>query len=160
MKITQFIEEIYKKNSANKQSKNYNLCARYAVRTEFVVKATIGMYAIIVIFDFAFIAITYYNTRNIEQLLVVRFPGIDTASIYGLLFSVGFFILLIICSSLTTIVFDSMLFIIFANITLASSIITVEIDELRDYLKDPKRTRTNIKRRLSNIIYMQLKYNE
>lgn len=160
LNIIRFIEDVYKKNSNDKLARDYKLCAKYADLSQYVVKATIITYHILIAIYFTFLPISYYVTGNILPLMPFQFIGIDSKSTYGIAFLVAFNVVLVIYDTQLLIVFNSLLFITFLNMIMESSIITGQIDDLRTYLMEPKRNRTEIKRRIKNIVYMIAKYDE
>lgn len=160
LNIIRFFEDVYKKNSNDKLARDYKLCAKYADLSQFVVKATIITHHILMAIYSTFLLVSYYITGNILPLMPFQFIGIDSKSTYGIAFLVAFNVVVVVYGTRLLIVFNSILFITFINMIMVSSIITGQIDDLRAYLMVPKRNRTEIKRRIKNIVYMIAKYDE
>lgn len=161
IEIADSIGQIYKENVQPRTRCYYSvLCQRYADLSERILKSgTITFIIFYVIFMILIIGGSI-SMGQIRPSLEVHFPKIDENTTSGLAFLIVFNILIgagglfIVCS------YDLLLFIIFANMLMVSSIIIGHLNELKDALLDPKCQTLEAKTRLLNIILMHKKYNE
>lgn len=87
-------------------------------------------------------------------------PGIDETSIGGMAFLIVFNYLVLLAGYYITGCYDTMLFIIIANMQIVSSVIIGHLNELKEALLVPKRRSCEIERKLLRIILIHRQYKE
>lgn len=161
VEISEFIGEIYKRNAKPRSTYYYYsmLCEKYANRSVLIVKIVIYVYSIIVYILYFILlngANLYYGKMDLP--LHVHLPGDESA--IGFAFTAIYNYAGCICACFIICTYDSLMFLIFANMPMVSSVIIGHLDELKLALLDPDCDDREIKHRLYNIVLMHKKYKE
>lgn len=161
--LADFIGDVYKQNmnpGSNSKCHNFQLCQKYADRSELIVK-TIRIACGILPFALATLCfVQFLCTANIIPPLCIYFPGIDNGSIIGQCIMVAFNLMWFTYGLLITMAIDSLVSIVFLNMGLISSIIVNHLTELKDVLLKAQCSKREIKQRIITIVLMHKKYNE
>lgn len=161
IEIAEFIGAIYKENVKPGTRYYYSvLCRRYADLSERILKlGTITFVLLYLIFMTLIIGGSIYK-GEIRPSLEVHFPKVDENTTAGLAFLIVYNIIFGAGGLFIVCVYDLLVFIIFANMFMVSSVIIGHLNELKDALLDPECQLLEAKKRLLNIILMHMKYNE
>lgn len=161
IEIGDFIGYVYKQNSNSTLKYYYSiLCNKYANLSERVIKATITVYIFVCA---AFIMLRLGESFYRGKIIVaveIHFPGIDEETYGGFAFIFFYNYAAIVAAFAISCFFNLLLFLIFANMPMVSSVIIGHLNDLNDVLLDPDCTSRDIKQRLCSIILMHYKYNE
>lgn len=87
----------------------------------------------------------------------VHLPGINEETFIGTAFLVAFNYVVLLCGFFTAISFDSLLFVVIANMPFLSGVIIGQLCELTEALLEPDVEICDIKRRTLDIIMMFMK---
>lgn len=162
IKIVNFINEVYAKNSFGNSlnNKNFALSHQYAWYTQWIIICTAIIYAFCILTIDLFSFITYFVTGAMITPSKNNYPGVDKSTVHGFTISTLFDCML--ASSFYFIItsFDGLCFVIFGNMTMVASVITNYMDGLLDMLMNKKSTMAQRKQSFMNLIWMQLKYHE
>lgn len=160
IEITAFYGSIYKKNSTNINSEYYKVCEKYSRITELVTKITMLAYILMTIFYSSSIGIEYLLFGDVTPPIGMFLPGTrDHTSIqFGLLVAANFLVLFFSIFIATS--YDALLFVVFANMPMVASIITLELNDLRNSLLNGTETPKQTHLRFKAIIFMHKLYNE
>lgn len=160
IEITAFYGSIYKKNSENANSDYYNVCEKYSRITELVTKITFLAYILMTVFYTSSIVIEYLIFDDITPPIGMFLPGTrDHTSIkFGLLVAANFLVLYF--SIFVVVSYDSILFVVFANMPMVATIITLELNDLRNSLLHGNETTKQTNFRFKAIIFMHKSYSE
>lgn len=163
LEIADFIEDIYKQNAKPRgQNVHYsNLCEKYADRSIVILKVVVcgfaGMHCCFV----SALFLDNWLKGVMAPIFRIYLPGLDEHTLFGAIFLNIFNYVVILVADLIIPPFDSLIFIIFANIPMVASVITGHLDELRKALPHAYYRKTrDINNRLIQIIFMHKKYKE
>lgn len=156
--IGEFIGDVYNKNSMASNIRNRDLCRKYA---------NISLFIVIVVFLTFTVMISVYTLLPLFEYLIygeivppmrIYFPfmGSNIVVAFVMAFNIwmAFFTFCTICP------YSTLLYLIFANMQMVSSIIAGHISDLNEYLVHSKKSLNNTKYRLRSIVLMTMKYNE
>lgn len=161
IEIGDFIGGIFERNSKPSTKGYYvGLCQKYASIGERVLKYIIAVYLAFFISFVALILLESALTGTLVPPLRIYFPGVDAGFSVGFAFVILYNYVVLIVGLLVIGGYNSLLFFIFANIPMVSSVIIGHLDDLKDVLLVPNYKLCNVKRRLFNIILMHNKYIE
>ena len=165
LKIALFIEDIYvviSKDEKDKSQVYYRLHQRYADFTEKMTKTIVYVYGII-IFSFVFFIILQNVYLDLEETMYpipIVIPGLDDHNAIKLIIimTIGCVSLFLFGTILTA--YDTLLFIVVANIPMVSTMIKGHLEDLQHVLELEQRHRNlnKIKLRVLNVLQMYLKY--
>lgn len=160
--IIQFIEDIYRKNSAV-SSTYHDLCIKHANLSSLVVKVGCLTYFLSIVLYQSSSAISYICNGIVTPAMGLYFPLIEeypSGSVQlTLLVIYNYFILFI--DYFVLVAYDLMIFIVFVNMPMTSEIIQRRLIEMELVLLDDAVNKTNNgKHHLLDIICMHAKYNE
>lgn len=99
-------------------------------------------------------------TGQIVPPLRIYIPGIDEQTVAGLSTLIVFNYMVFLCGYVIVISYNLLIFFIFANIPLVSSVIAGHVDELSEALMDPDCHLQEVNCRLLAIISMHQKFKE
>lgn len=160
IEITAFCGGIYKKNSKNSNSEYYNVCEKYSRITELVTKSTLLAYILMTVFYTSSIGIEYLIFNDVTPPIGMFLPGTHdhTSFKFGLLVAANFLVLYF--SIFVVVSYDSLLFVVFANMPMVATILTLELNDLRNSLLHGNETTKQTTFRFKAIIFMHKSYNE
>lgn len=155
--IMKHFETIYKKNS-NKNNRDYDLCERYAKISRYIV---IGIPGFLYAIGFLNVSASYFDgwmSGNMTPPTHVYYPlmefgkvGVLLTNLLGSIAILGF--------GIPYLPFEILCYIVFANVTLCSTMIRRDLDDLKVVLDNPEAIQQEIKRRLLEIIKSHRTYN-
>lgn len=156
--IAIFIEGIYAKNSTKQNTTYYAICDKYGKLSELIVKSVALFFAtfIFMIFFLTFCESVY--TGHVVLPMRIYLPGIDADTIGGIAILLINNVVQTACCILIVVSYNSLIFLIFANIPMVSLIIIGHLNELNEILGKRNRNIADIK--LLHIIFMHRKYKE
>lgn len=152
--VALFIQDIYKKMG------KHEICKRYAVYTDRIVKIIFGFYIMEIFLIALYISASPIFSAKMVLILPAICPGIDITGVKGFWLTV---VLQIVFTALQLVIacaFDSLVVMDIANMSMVSSIITHHIDELQELLRIGKVTLDETKHRMLVIIFMHRQYNK
>lgn len=139
---------------------NLQLCRKYADRSETIIKIIRIGYTVLIVALAILCFVVYFYTGQIIPPLCVYYPVVDDSSLIGQCILVALNLVVYAVGLLIAMAIDSLVSVIFLNMGLVSSIIVNHLNELRNALLDPERSKHEIRKRLINIIFMHKKYKE
>lgn len=161
IEIGDFIGSIYERNSRPSTKGYYvGLCNKYAGISEIVLKSTIAIYIIFFILFASLVVIESVLMEKLIPPLQAYFPGLDQDLSVSLVLVVSYNYVMTIIAFATVGTYSSLLFFIFANVPMVSSVIIAHLDELKDVLLVPNYSLYNVQHQIINIISMHNKYIE
>lgn len=157
--IFDYFVNIYRQN-AKPVERNYKLCERYASFSQLIIITISVMY---VCAGFAYQGskyLEYFSTGVLRPPIGIYFPKVNESGTLGvaamnLTNIIGDWIGVIVVST-----FDMLIYFVFANIVLASTVIQREIRAFELALKSSEMPPDEIKKRLLEIVHIHLDYNE
>lgn len=158
--IADFIDDIYMSNANSaSDSKMQQLLQQYATITKIILYACVGSYTLQTIFFVGPMLAEYFYDGKLIPIFHIYIPYIYNQNADG--FIIGIFInyLVYFVCYMNLISYDVLLFIIFGNMPMVSTIITIHLTELRELL-DNSTDAENIRKKLVHIVLMHRKYNE
>lgn len=161
IEIGDFIGHVYKQNSKPASRYYYlTLCNRFADFSQRLVKSAIVFNIFLTSFFFLAKLGESLYTEKMVLAFEIHFPGLNEESMVAfsvlMLYNyVGGMIVFLISG-----IYNILLFLIFANMPMVSSVIVGHLDELKDVLLDPGCQYRDVRSRFTNIIRMHNKYNE
>lgn len=154
------IINIYTQNSNIKAFKRYQLCERFTFYTEYIFKIGMSLYSLSVTTYYLYPAYTYITERKLIPIIDLYFPGIDentpTGYVTYLIFHTTLSVLALIASSCSDFLFTM----IIINVPFMATILSENIDELNEILRDEDHDRHFAKMKLRNIILIHKEFNE
>lgn len=158
IKIIDFLSNIFKNNS-KRISRDYDLCCRYARLSKAIIIAVPITYITVGTLYQVPKFVVYFRTGVMEPSFGVYFPRVNYASnevndVVMHMFNMSIF--LIVPSIIIT--FDSVIYLVFVNLTMIPTILKRDLQELKAVLEKPKQKQ--IKSKLAQIVQMHRDYNE
>lgn len=159
IEIAHFIADIYEKNSKPSNMRNFMLCRRFAKNGKLILKAISISYASSILFN-VWPGI-YEMLTSGESAFPARISTlyVDQPSAFDLTLEMIFNFVVLAIIAMVQIAYDPLIYIIFLNMLLVSSIIIGQIDDFKEALLDPAISLRDTKYRMQAIILMILKYN-
>lgn len=154
-----FIIGVHKDNSKSME-RDYTLCQRFAQLSETIVKLTPFAYVSLGILYQLPSIFKCHHIKNCEPSMGVYLPGMSYLENYGLALQAFHNIVISLLDILIFTAFEMLIYIVFTNMLLISTIIVRELGDLRMALEKPDTSEYEIQCRLLKIIQMHKKYNE
>lgn len=155
MEIGDFIGYIYKQNFKPTSRYYYAiLCNNYAKLSQRVLRTVLITYVCMTFFFVILSLAENYSSGALIPILDAHFPGVDEKTM-GFVFVILFNYAMCLIGFYIAGSYNSLLFLIFTNMPMVSSVIVGHLDELRDILEEPKYDIHDVENRLLNIIIMQ-----
>lgn len=155
--ILKHFEEIYKKN-ANEYDRDYDLCKKYAKISRYIVIGIPGfLYSIAVLY----ISAAYYDgfvTGKVTPPTHVYLPFMDLGQ-FGVILTNLLGSIAIIGAGIPFLPFEILSYVVFANVSLSSTVIRRDLSDLKVVLDNLETTHQEVKRRLLEIIKSHRTYN-
>lgn len=157
--VAYFVASIHNKNN-KKANRDYSICVKYAHLSDIIVKyLPILYFSVIFLYEIPSV-FEYFKTGILKPPLGIYFPnvngpgggGMGILIIYN--FVVPFFSVSCLCA------FDTLILIVFANVSMVPTIIIRHLDDLKNALKKSNRCLHEINGRLVQIILMHKMYNQ
>lgn len=157
--IIHFIHDVYRRN-ARPTTKNYVICKQYANYCQIIVKYLLSSVATLILIMIISSLIEYYMSGIKITPIDLYFPGVADYSdlIFGFVLIYNYAVILVNFTVHNASLL--LIYVIFVNILLLSSIIVNEMDELQQCLGDGNKSDGNIGNRLIKIIYTHKRYGE
>lgn len=140
--------------------KNYNLCETSARYSRILLKIVPLAYASASCLYIVPSYIKFINSGTYSPSYNLYLPGLNENRLLDLAILEIYNLMAPVLATLTLIPFDVLIYIVLVNLTMASSIITGEINEFENILKNGNAAQCDINRRLIKIILMHKRYNE
>lgn len=158
--VAHFIKDIYKQNSQPRTKYYYlQLCRTYGKRSQNILIYGSYVYGLLYfVFQIMLVMEAFYTGQMVPPR--IYFPGIDEKTIGGLSTLIAFNYMVFLCGYVVIISYNLLIFLIFANVPLVSSVITGHMDELTEVLMDPDCHLHEVKCRALTIILMHQKFKE
>lgn len=164
MPIADFLADVYHKNT-RKVSKYYGICRTYGdLSQKIVIGCSLVYFFAIMVYQMPSMII-YFTTGEVTPASGMYFPFhskvYEENSIEKMLLIVYNYVALVM-AYLTLISYDSLIFLIFCNVPMASEIIRKELNELKVLIDIENRDVAvkDVRFRLLQIITMHKRYNE
>lgn len=157
--ILKHFAKIYKRNSRECE-RDYDLCKSYAALSRSIVIAVPIAYSFVVFGYQAPKVYEYLITGDLIPTLGVYFPKMDQFDWLCVIFTNTFNVGAAYATISVVIAIDMMIYLVFANVMLSSTVIRREIDKWKMVLEDPESTKEQMKRKAVEIIQMHQIYNE
>lgn len=152
--ILNHITTIYEKN-AKQTDRDFDLCKRYARHSKMIVIAVLIVYNTVLFFYQIPKFVEYLMTGVLDPPIGVYFP-----KAIGALFTNSINVAGAYSAGSVLIPIDLIIFLVFANITLNSTVIQREIKAWEVILKGAESNERQIKRKVFDIIQMHTTHNE
>lgn len=157
--VANFIISVHNENAFRIQM-NYELCKKFARTSELIVK--------IVPFGYVTLGVLYqlpsiYKCIDIEECVPsmgVYLPGMSYFGNAGLAFQAIHNVIISLLDILIFTAFESLIYVVFWNILMLSTIIARELKYLKEILERHDTFEYEVKSRLIKLIQMHMKYNE
>lgn len=140
--------------------KNFNLCETSARRSRLLLKIIPLAYVMGTICYLAPAYVQWINSGTYTPSYSVYLPGLNDRELLQLVFIEIYNLVTVGTVLLTLISVDCLIYLVLINLTMISSIITSELNELEDVSKDGSANERDINRRLIKIILMHQRHNE
>lgn len=157
--VAKFIISVHKDNS-KAIKRDYTLCQQFAQLSETIVK--------VIPFAYVSLGVLYQlpsifkcvHIEHCEPSMGVHLPGMKYLGNYGLAFQAFHNMVISLLDILIFTAFEMLIYIVFTNLLMISTIIVRELGDLRMALEKHETSEYEIKCRLFKIIQMHEKYNE
>lgn len=160
VKIADFIGDIYNRNTKLADTKNYSICRKYAIISEYLIRTTIATYIFIISSVLLPSMWQFIFTGKISPPARLYLPGIGDQSGASWAFLIILNYSLGVLAGLILIPFDGLIYLIFANIPMVALITTTNIVEFNKYIVKADKAFKHTQSGLMVIILMCLRYNE
>lgn len=158
MPIFNFIEDIYRKNSAS-DTKYYKICQYYGNISARTVQIMYTLYFYSILLMGASGAYESYCSGELKPTLLIYLPGIDDRSTCYMLLLVIFNYAIAVMSLISSPLNDALFFVLFANIPMIPKIIEGQLNELNERQEDRMVSRKEIRSRMWQYFLMHSAYN-
>lgn len=152
VEVANFVLEIYDENHLNP------LCFKFAVITENIIKIISVFYTVVIIVVAAYIGASAVYSDKMTMPTI--YPGIAVETIEGNISNAILQILFGAISMGCWMVFDTMVTVVFVNMSMVSQILTEKIVALEDWLREEKLDAKASRQKVLAIISSHIKYNE
>lgn len=154
-----YILNIYKENGTSKKLKRIELFATYAMITEYVIKIGTCLYALSLLAYFLNPIYMYLFKNEIEPLIPVYLPLINSNTINGYLILFAYHILVMISAFFGSSAVDFLFTGIIVNAPILAALINDDVDDLNEILSKKTTINANMARqRLQNILLMHQEF--
>lgn len=156
MTVANIYEDIYKANSYQNQ------CAKYANITKNITRIVVVVYGIIAISVASFYILTPLLSTNYQLFApnILPVTVIDHRTLNGFILTMAFQMGSLLFTAIMVFAYDTLIILLFTNLSMIASIITTDVIDLETQLRDGQISMHDIRRRLIKIIMMHRKYNE
>lgn len=157
--ILNHLADIYKKNS-KKSDRDYDECRKYAeISHDIVIGIPTGFALMVAVYQ-GIAIVNGWMLGDLKASANIYFPFLDQCGSFGLILTILFNIVCTYVCGLTLLPYEITTYLVFANITLISTVIERDLGDLKAALENPRTTRYEIKQKLLAIIRSYCEYNE
>lgn len=159
VEIAEFIGDVYKQYTKS-DTATYSICQRYANMSSLILRTFIVAYIFVVSMLFVPATLTFILTGQMTAAVGINFPGFEDQSDTSFTFVMILNYLFGPLGVAVVVPFDCLIYLIFANIPMVTSIITKHIENFNKYIAEPSQAFKSTKYGMMVTTWMTLKYNE
>lgn len=156
--ILQFMSQVYEINS-KRGMKNYDLCKSTVKYSRSLLSILLLSY---IMADVLYVVppyITFIRSGTYAPSSGLYLPGINEKQPLSLIVLELFNLLSLFLGTTFVMSVDCLIYIVLIHLTMISTMITGELNEFEDVIKNGDSSERDVKRRMTKIILMQLEYN-
>lgn len=149
-----FIHELYEKMGIHR------ICQKYGDISEKIVKTMFLFFSLICILSTIYIMILPLLLGDLNIVIPILIPGVNTNTLVGFQITVGFQMILLIFAVLIFHPFDALIVVIISNMLMVSSVIVEQLNKLEELFTDNEIVTNKILLHISDVIILHNQYNE